>query len=154
MRSLHSCNSLSFFFFFLCLSVLYNFRNFLNYLVQNYILPKLIWAFFTGYGSRATTDECPEAIFIMCVQSITGVMIQCFMAGIVFAKLSRPKNRSQTLMFSRYACICLRDGKLCFMFRVGDMRKSHIIGANISAQVIRRKTTAEGEVRKLFCPTL
>lgn len=86
----------------------------------------------------------------MCVQSITGVMIQCFMAGIVFAKLSRPKNRSQTLMFSRYACICLRDGKLCFMFRVGDMRKSHIIGTSISAQVIRRKTTAEGEVRKIF----
>lgn len=99
-----------------------------------------------GYGTRATTDECPEAIFIMSVQSITGVMIQCFMAGIVFAKLSRPKNRSQTLMFSRYACICLRDSKLCFMFRVGDMRKSHIIGATISAQIIRRKTTAEGEV--------
>lgn len=100
-----------------------------------------------GYGSRSTTDECPEAVFIMCAQSITGVMIQCFMAGIVFAKLSRPKNRSQTLMFSRYACVCLRDGKLCFMFRVGDMRKSHIIGATISAQVIRRKTTIEGEVR-------
>ncbi|XP_035216344.1 G protein-activated inward rectifier potassium channel 3-like [Stegodyphus dumicola] len=99
-----------------------------------------------GYGSRYTNDECPEAVFIMCAQSITGVMIQCFMAGIVFAKLSRPKKRSQTLMFSRYACVCLRDGKLCFMFRVGDMRKSHIIGAKISAQVIRRKTTAEGEV--------
>ncbi|GIY26397.1 ATP-sensitive inward rectifier potassium channel 12 [Caerostris darwini] len=99
-----------------------------------------------GYGSRCTSEECPEAIFIMCVQSITGVMIQCFMAGIVFAKLSRPKNRSQTLMFSRYACVCLRDGRLCFLFRVGDMRKSHIIGATISAQVIRRKTTAEGEV--------
>lgn len=99
-----------------------------------------------GYGSRFTTEECPEAIFIMCAQSITGVMIQCFMAGIVFAKLSRPKNRSQTLMFSRYACVCLRDSRLCFMFRVGDMRKSHIIGTKVSAQVIRRKTTAEGEV--------
>ncbi|CAL1265579.1 unnamed protein product [Larinioides sclopetarius] len=99
-----------------------------------------------GYGSRCTSEECPEAIFIMCVQSITGVMIQCFMAGIVFAKLSRPKNRSQTLMFSRYACVCLRDGRLCFLFRVGDMRKSHIIGATISALVIRRKTTLEGEV--------
>ncbi|KAG8184434.1 hypothetical protein JTE90_026352 [Oedothorax gibbosus] len=99
-----------------------------------------------GYGSRCTSEECPEAIFIMCVQSITGVMIQCFMAGIVFAKLSRPKNRSQTLLFSRYACVCLRDRRLCFMFRVGDMRKSHIIGATVSALVIRRKTTAEGEV--------
>ncbi|XP_023228631.1 G protein-activated inward rectifier potassium channel 3-like [Centruroides sculpturatus] len=99
-----------------------------------------------GYGSRYTTEECPEAIFIMAIQSVTGVMIQCFMAGIVFAKLSRPKKRSQTLMFSRYATICLRDGKLCLTFRVGDMRKSHIIGATVSAQLIRRKTTAEGEI--------
>ncbi|XP_075557803.1 ATP-sensitive inward rectifier potassium channel 12-like [Dermacentor variabilis] len=99
-----------------------------------------------GYGSRAITPECPEAVFILCMQSITGVMIQCFMAGIVFAKLSRPKKRSQTLLFSRNAVVCLRDGKLCLLFRVGDMRKSHIIGTSISAQIIRRKVTAEGEV--------
>ncbi|CAN8030995.1 unnamed protein product, partial [Ixodes persulcatus] len=92
-----------------------------------------------GYGSRAITPECPEAVFILCMQSITGVMIQCFMAGIVFAKLSRPKKRSQTLLFSRNAVVCLRDGKLCLLFRVGDMRKSHIIGTNIAAQIIRRK---------------
>ncbi|XP_023243770.1 G protein-activated inward rectifier potassium channel 3-like [Centruroides sculpturatus] len=99
-----------------------------------------------GYGFRYTTEECPEGIFIMCMQSVTGVMIQCLMAGIVFAKLSRPKKRSQTLMFSRNATVCLRDGKLCLMFRVGDMRKSHIISAQISAQLIRRKLTLEGEV--------
>lgn len=29
-----------------------------------------------GYGSRSTTEECPEAIFVMCLQSITGVFIQ------------------------------------------------------------------------------
>lgn len=82
----------------------------------------------------------------MCLQSITGVMIQCFMVGFVFAKLSRPQKRSQTLMFSRYAIVCQRDGKLCIMFRVGDLReKSHIIGAKISAQIIRKKMTPEGE---------
>lgn len=36
-----------------------------------------------GYGSRHTTEYCPEAIIIMCVQSITGVMIQvgCHASG-------------------------------------------------------------------------
>jgi hypothetical protein len=29
-----------------------------------------------GYGYRYTTEECPEGIFIMCIQSIIGVMIQ------------------------------------------------------------------------------
>ncbi|XP_055547497.1 G protein-activated inward rectifier potassium channel 3-like isoform X2 [Wyeomyia smithii] len=99
-----------------------------------------------GYGVRTTTEECPEAIFIMCFQSIYGVMIQAFMVGIVFAKMTRPKHRTQTLLFSKNAVICQRDGELCFMFRVGDMRKSHIIGANVRAQLIRTKTTKEGEI--------
>ncbi|KAK4874589.1 hypothetical protein RN001_013949 [Aquatica leii] len=98
-----------------------------------------------GYGSRATTEECPEAIFVMCLQSIVGVVIQALMVGIVFAKMTRPKHRTQTLLFSKNAVICQRDGSLCLMFRVGDMRKSHIIGANIRAQLIRAKTTKEGE---------
>ncbi|XP_014361477.2 ATP-sensitive inward rectifier potassium channel 8 isoform X4 [Papilio machaon] len=32
-----------------------------------------------GYGSRTTNEECPEAIFVMCLQSIVGVFIQAFM---------------------------------------------------------------------------
>ncbi|XP_011641037.1 G protein-activated inward rectifier potassium channel 3 isoform X1 [Pogonomyrmex barbatus] len=99
-----------------------------------------------GYGSRSTTEECPEAIFIMCIQSIAGVMIQAFMVGIVFAKMTRPKQRTQTLLFSRNAVIYQRDGELCLMFRVGDMRKSHIIGASVRAQIIRSRTTKEGEI--------
>ncbi|CAG4983115.1 unnamed protein product [Colias eurytheme] len=99
-----------------------------------------------GYGSRTTTEECPEAIFIMCLQSIVGVMIQAFMVGIVFAKMTRPKHRTQTLLFSKHAVICQRDGELSLMFRVGDLRKSHIIGASVRAQLIRSRTTKEGEV--------
>ncbi|XP_017785579.1 PREDICTED: G protein-activated inward rectifier potassium channel 3 isoform X2 [Nicrophorus vespilloides] len=99
-----------------------------------------------GYGVRTTSEECPEAIFVMCMQSIVGVMIQAFMVGIVFAKMTRPKHRTQTLLFSRNAVICQRDGFLSLMFRVGDMRKSHIIGASIRAQLIRARTTKEGEV--------
>lgn len=99
-----------------------------------------------GYGVRTTTEECPEAIFVMCFQSIYGVMIQAFMVGIVFAKMTRPKNRTQTLLFSKNAVICQRDSDLCLMFRVGDMRKSHIIGANVRAQLIKTKMTKEGEI--------
>ncbi|XP_014361476.2 G protein-activated inward rectifier potassium channel 3 isoform X2 [Papilio machaon] len=103
-----------------------------------------------GYGSRTTNEECPEAIFVMCLQSIVGVFIQAFMVGTVFAKLSRPKKRAQTLLYSRNAVICLRDGQLCLMFRVGDMRKSHIVEAHIRAQIIRRKMTREGEVLPFY----
>lgn len=74
--------------------------------------------------------------------------------GIVFAKMTRPKNRTQTLLFSRYAVICQRDGELTLMFRVGDMRKSHIIGANIRAQLIKTKSTKEGEVMSQYTTEL
>jgi len=65
---------------------------------------------------------------------------------VVFAKLSRPKKRTQTLLFSRNAVVALRDGKLCLMFRVGDMRRSHIIESHVQAQLIKKRVTAEGEV--------
>ena len=70
-----------------------------------------------------------------------------FQVGVVFAKLSRPKKRSETLAFSQTAVICQRDGKLHLMFRVGDLRnKSHILEAHVRAQVITKKITPEGEV--------
>ncbi|XP_050069431.1 G protein-activated inward rectifier potassium channel 3-like isoform X2 [Anopheles maculipalpis] len=103
-----------------------------------------------GYGNRYITEECPEGIFILALQSITGVFIQAFMVGIVFAKLSRPKKRAQTLLFSKNAVICHRDGVPCLLFRVGDMRKSHIIEAHVTAQIIRRKVTKEGEVLPFY----
>lgn len=78
---------------------------------------------------------------MICIQSMTGVILQAFMVGIVFAKLSRPKKRTQTLLFSRNAVICQRDGQPCLMFRVGDMRKSHIIEAHVRAQMIKRKVS-------------
>ena len=52
-----------------------------------------------GYGSRQTTERCAEAIFLQSLQSVVGVMINACMVGIIFAKLSRPKKRAQTLMF-------------------------------------------------------
>ncbi|XP_053661043.1 G protein-activated inward rectifier potassium channel 3-like [Anopheles marshallii] len=103
-----------------------------------------------GYGNRYITEECPEGIFILALQSITGVFIQAFMVGIVFAKLSRPKKRAQTLLFSKNAVICHRDGVPCLLFRVGDMRKSHIIEAHVTAQIIRRKVTKEGEILPFY----
>ena len=103
-----------------------------------------------GYGSRHTTEQCPEAITVMMIQSCFGVICQAMMTGIVFAKLSRPKKRAETLMFSKNACICKQDGQLCLLFRVGDMRKSHIVEAHVRAVCIKKKITKEGEVLPLY----
>jgi potassium inwardly-rectifying channel subfamily J len=57
------------------------------------------------------------------------------MAGIVFAKLARPKKRAETIMFSKNAVITMRDGRLCLLFRIGDMRKSQLTEAHVRLMV-------------------
>lgn len=98
-----------------------------------------------GYGFRCVTEECPIAVVTVVVQSIVGCIIDSFMIGTIMAKMVRPKKRAQTLLFSHHAVIALRDGKLCLMWRLGNMRKSHIVEAHVRAQLIKPHVTAEGE---------
>ncbi|KAK3918640.1 Inward rectifier potassium channel 2 [Frankliniella fusca] len=98
-----------------------------------------------GYGTSYPSQECPEAIFVLCMQSILGLIIQAFTVGMVFAKLTRPKRRSQTLLFSRRAVVGMRDGRLCLQFRVADIRKTHMVDARLRAHLLHTRHTAEGE---------
>jgi len=99
-----------------------------------------------GYGSRQTTEKCPEAVIMMSLQSVLGVVISSCMAGIVFAKLARPKHRSHTVMFSKNAVVTMRNGDLYLLFRVGNLRKSHLIEAHVRAVLVHHKrSTREGE---------
>jgi hypothetical protein len=89
-----------------------------------------------GYGSRQTTTECPEAMFAMSVQSVIGCMLQAFMVGLVFARLSRPSNRSKTVIFSQNAVIYERNRKLCLVFRIGDLRDDNfILGTQVLSHI-------------------
>ncbi|XP_061893093.1 ATP-sensitive inward rectifier potassium channel 12-like [Entelurus aequoreus] len=98
-----------------------------------------------GYGWRCVTEECPAAVITVIIQSIVGCIIDSFMIGTIMAKMARPKKRNQTLIFSKNAVVALRDGKLCLMWRVGNLRRSHIVEAHVRAQLIRSYVTVEGE---------
>lgn len=97
-----------------------------------------------GYGGRQITSNCPEAVVLLNVQSLIGFIIGAFMLGLIFAKLSRPRNRAETILFSRNAVVAVRDGKMCLMFRVGDVRKSQILEAVVRVHLFRKRTTREG----------
>jgi len=100
-----------------------------------------------GYGTRQTTTECQDAMFVMSLQSVLGCIIQAFMVGLVFSKLSRPQYRCKTIIFSNQAVISMRNKKLCLIIRVGDLRDDNfILGTQISAKLLRRRISAEGEV--------
>jgi len=100
-----------------------------------------------GYGTRQTTTECPDAMILMSVQAVLGCIIQAFMVGLVFSKLSRPQYRCKTIIFSNQAVINMRNKKLCLIIRVGDLRDDNfILGTQISAKLLRRRISHEGEV--------
>lgn len=99
-----------------------------------------------GFGGRMVTEECVAAIITLIVQNIVGLVINAVMLGCIFMKTAQANRRAETLIFSKYAVVAVRNGKLCFMARVGDLRKSMIISASVKMQVVRRTTTQEGEV--------
>ncbi|KAM9817202.1 G protein-activated inward rectifier potassium channel 1-like [Neosynchiropus ocellatus] len=98
-----------------------------------------------GYGHRYITEKCPEGIILFLFQSLLGSIVDAFLIGCMFIKMSQPKKRAETLMFSQDAVISQRDGKLCLMFRVGNLRNSHMVSAQIRCKLIKSRQTPEGE---------
>ncbi|XP_056152967.1 G protein-activated inward rectifier potassium channel 1-like [Lampris incognitus] len=98
-----------------------------------------------GYGYRYITDKCPEGIILFLFQSLLGSIVDAFLIGCMFIKMSQPKKRAETLMFSQDAVISQRDGRLCLMFRVGNLRNSHMVSAQIRCKLIKSRQTPEGE---------
>lgn len=90
-----------------------------------------------GYGFRSVTEECPLAVVAVVLQCIVGCIIDAFIIGAVMAKIAKPKKRNETLVFSDTAVVALRDGKLCMMWRVGNLRKSHLVEAHVRAQLLK-----------------
>ena len=96
------------------------------------------------------------------LKAVLGCIIQAFMVGLVFSKLSRPRNRSKTIIFSNQAVVNQRNGRLCLIIRIGDLRddnfilgtqvgwrwKLHIIRLfpQISVKLLRRRISQEGEI--------
>ncbi|XP_055083634.1 ATP-sensitive inward rectifier potassium channel 14 [Periophthalmus magnuspinnatus] len=98
-----------------------------------------------GYGFRSVTEECPLAVVAVVLQCIVGCIIDAFIIGAVMAKIAKPKKRNETLVFSDTAVVAMRDGKLCMMWRVGNLRKSHLVEAHVRAQFLKSRVTTEGE---------
>ncbi|KAJ8347530.1 hypothetical protein SKAU_G00261190 [Synaphobranchus kaupii] len=98
-----------------------------------------------GYGSRMVTANCIEGVVLIMAQSIVGSIIDALMVGCMFVKISRPQKRAQTLIFSKHCVISERDEQLCLLFRIGDLRESHMVDAKIRAKLIKSRQTKEGE---------
>lgn len=98
-----------------------------------------------GYGSRTVSPDCYEGVLLVMMQCIVESMIDALIVGCVFAKISRPKKRAETLLFSHTCVVANRDDQLCLMFRLGDLRETHMVDAKVRAKLIKSRQMAEGE---------
>ncbi|KAL8597188.1 hypothetical protein ACOMHN_022235 [Nucella lapillus] len=103
-----------------------------------------------GYGFAYPNPDCSGTLPLVYLQVVIGFMIETLMLGFIFVKVARPKYRAQTLLFSRHAVVCLENGQPCLQVRVGDLRKSHLLDASITAMVVRKHSTPEGAYYPLY----
>ena len=100
-----------------------------------------------GYGTRSINEECSVAIVFLIIQSCFGLLIQSLWVGLVYTRLSRPRKRRQTLIWSRHALISRRDGWRVLQIRLGDMRqRSTLVEAHLRMYFVSERTTTEKEV--------
>ena len=100
-----------------------------------------------GFGFSRVTEHCPIAIATLSLQAILGVIIEAFVVGVVFVKLTRAKKRAQQITFSERAVIAPLDGRLCLVFRLQDRcKRSAMIGCRIKVHFVQSRTTREGHV--------
>lgn len=104
-----------------------------------------------GYGFRYVTEECPYAVVGVILQNIVGAGLQAALAGLVVAKVRRSKKRSNTLMFSSVVCIVEEDGVYKLVIRIGDMRRSHIIGARVRGHLFRTMRSRDSRNHPVMC---
>lgn len=83
------------------------------------------------FSTSQITPNCPEGVLCLLIQSLTGLTISASLMGLIFAKISRPRPRAQTIIFSSNAVISNKNGAKQLSFRVGDVRKSQLLEVTI-----------------------
>ncbi|RUS72421.1 hypothetical protein EGW08_019814 [Elysia chlorotica] len=97
-----------------------------------------------GYGSRGQTEECPGVYLAVMFQSILGAGLQFALATIVVSKTRKAKRRCGTVLFSDLVCIYEQDAHLHMAVRVGDMRRSEIVGAHAQGFLVKKFKSKDG----------
>ena len=118
-----------------------------------------------GYGFRYPSSACGVGTLLLVIQSVVGLILDSFLLGLVFAKLSRPRNRRKTIIFSDYAVIhnkkIRRAKPTCncnhlqqvveemeikvLEFRIADVRRSQVVEAHVRLQLYWYRESGDGQ---------
>lgn len=109
-----------------------------------------------GYGNTGP-QACWAAAWLITLQAITGLLLESITIGIIFSRISHPKQRGRSIFISESAIVARRDGILKFMFRVADIRSTQVVDPKIKAFMYTwggGRITAEGEKIPVRCEAL
>jgi inward rectifier potassium channel len=93
-----------------------------------------------GYGEMAPANDYAHAM--VTIEAFVGVVAFALVAGITFAKFSRPTAK---VLFADKAVVSKRNGVPYLMFRMANWRHNAIVQANLTVTILVDETTTEGE---------
>ncbi|XP_039249263.2 inward rectifier potassium channel 2-like [Styela clava] len=89
-----------------------------------------------GYGFRTIGTSCRGAVACLVIQCVLSAIFDTWVIGMCFSRMARPDARCKTILYSKNAVICTRDGKKCLLVRVANLRKSLLLSVSCRARVI------------------
>ena len=90
-----------------------------------------------GYGSQSVESGCILGIVILMIQSLFGLGLDSVLLGLIFSKMTRPRNRRKTLIFSDVAVVHNRksDGIRVLQFQIADPRHDSVVECHVRLQL-------------------
>lgn len=84
-----------------------------------------------GYGNTYITNDCTSGLIVLILQCMVGLVLDAFLLGLLFMKITRPRNRRKTIMFGDRAVVYEENGDYYLEFRIGNLRKSQIAECHV-----------------------
>lgn len=100
-----------------------------------------------GYGNTFITNDCTVGLFILIFQCVIGLVIDALLLGLLFTKITRPRNRRKTILFSNRAVIYEENSEQYLEFRVGNLRTSQIAECHVRLVLYWYRELPNGEHR-------
>lgn len=93
-----------------------------------------------GYGAPSDIffNGCKKMAVVLSIQTVTGLILDAIMLGVVFSRINRGSPRAKTILFSDRAVIRKIRGRYHLMFQVCEMRKHTLVEAHVRMYCVRK----------------
>lgn len=113
-----------------------------------------------GYGELFINSQCTGGLLLLLVQCVFAYFMEAFLLGLVFAKLSRPRQRAKTILFSNEFIVTnskqgvsVQQDEVAMVrsvrLRIADIRYSQLVEAHVRLYLYWNKHSCGDDSREL-----